>query len=66
MDRIILVGSEDVLAGGRMARNAGNDMKSSASTIQSALEAHQRFMAEWLQRFEAAVETFSSAVAHMN
>lgn len=66
MDRMVLIGSDDVLAGGRMARDAGNDMERAASTIQSTLESHQRFMVDWLQRFEAAVERFEIAVAHMN
>lgn len=66
MDRMLLVGSEDVLSGGRMAREAGDSMQRAASSIQSSLEQHQRFMTDWLQRFEKAVETFESAVAHMS
>lgn len=66
MDRVVLVGADDVLSGGRMARNAGTDMERAASTIQSSLETHQRYMEEWLVRFEQAIDKFDNAVAHMN
>jgi len=65
MDRIILVGSEDVLSGGRMARDAGAEMSRAASTIQSAVEMGQKSIEDFIARFEVAVEMFVAAVDRM-
>jgi 1,2-phenylacetyl-CoA epoxidase catalytic subunit len=61
MDRTILIGADDVLHGGRLAQSAGEDMCRAASTIQSALETHQRFLEEWMMRFEKAVQETKEA-----
>lgn len=55
---IHLVGAEQVQSAANTMRSAADEMKSAASSIDYALTAHQRFMDDWLQRFEAALERF--------
>ena len=47
-----LAGSADVLRGGHAMQDAARQMANVSSNIQLILEAHQRFLADWLQRFE--------------
>ena len=56
METMILVGAEDVRAGGAAASHAGAEMKLAAATIDYALEQHRRWMDEWLGRFELILE----------
>jgi hypothetical protein len=56
MERIILVGSEDVISGGRIMANAAQDMKSAASQIENALFVHQQFLQQWLCDFQQTIE----------
>lgn len=56
MDHMVLIGSDDVRAGGHAAREAAHEMKSAAAAIESALDRHRQHMDEWLLRFEQAVD----------
>lgn len=53
---VTLLGAEDVRSAGNAMRSAADDMRSAASSIDSTLDRHQRFLDDWLQRFEAAIE----------
>jgi hypothetical protein len=51
-----LLGAEDVRAAGNAMRSAADDMRNAASSIDSTLDRHQRFLDDWLQRFEVALD----------
>jgi hypothetical protein len=51
-----LIGAEDIRSAGNSMRSAADDMRSAASSIDSSFDRHQRFLDDWLQRFEAALE----------
>jgi hypothetical protein len=55
-DSVILIGAEDVRSASHTMRSAADTMSSAALNIDGALERHQRFLDDWLQRFEAALE----------
>jgi hypothetical protein len=55
-DLVHLVGADDVRSAGHTMRSAAETMSQAALNIDGALERHQRFLEDWLQRFEAAVE----------
>lgn len=55
METMILVGAEDVRHGGNACREAGSDMQGAASRIEFALDQHQRFLDDWLSRFQDAL-----------
>lgn len=61
MEAMILVGAEDVRHGGNACREAGDDMQGAASRIKFALEQHQRFLDDWLARFQDALTTQPTA-----
>ena len=50
-----LIGADDVLRAGRMMDDAARRMKEAASTISMALERHERFLNEWLERQRAPI-----------
>ena len=50
-----LVGAEDVSRAGSQMNAAAAEMQRAASAIDSVLERHQRFMDDWLYRFELAM-----------
>jgi len=56
MQSIHLDGSNEVSRAGSAIGSAALGMQSAASNIEWALERHQRFLDDWLQRFEAAIE----------
>jgi hypothetical protein len=58
-DYVTLMGADDVRSAGSAMRSAAEDMRSVASSIDSTFERHQRFLDDWLQRFEAAIERAS-------
>lgn len=60
METMVLIGAEDVRAGGQAASHAGAEMKQAAATIDYALAHHQRWMEDWLQRFERVVEAIAA------
>lgn len=52
METIYLSGAEDVRAGGYAIQDAARQFANVSSNIQCVLEAHQRFLDDWLQRVE--------------
>lgn len=56
-----LLGAEDVRAAGNAMRSAADDMRQAASSIDSVLERHQRFLDDWLIRFTEAMQIASPA-----
>ncbi len=56
MNTMHLIGAEQVeRASGQMTR-AADDMQKAASSMAFALEQHQRFLDDWLQRLEGTLE----------
>jgi hypothetical protein len=53
-DYITLMGAEDVSRAASRMQSAADSMNNAASYFQSIFEQHQRFMDDWLTRFEAA------------
>lgn len=53
---VTLLGAEQVADAARTMRSAADTMTQAASSIAYALEQHQRFMDDWLQRLEHAME----------
>lgn len=51
-----LMGAEQVQSAASRMSSAADEMQRAASTIDGALDRHQRFLEDWLQRFEAAME----------
>jgi hypothetical protein len=51
-----LIGAEDVRAAGSRMASAADDMQRAASSIDNALERHQRFLDDWLFRFESVMD----------
>lgn len=59
MERVYLVGAEEVgSAAGRMV-SAATDMQRAAGNISYALEQHQRFLDDWLSRLQTLLEQTS-------
>ncbi len=56
-DYITLLGAEDVRRAGSLMQSAADDMRCAASNMSSALEQHQRWMDDWLSRFQQVIET---------
>lgn len=52
---VTLVGAEEVSRAAHTMSSAASTMSSAASSIDSSLDRHQRFMSEWLERFEEAL-----------
>ncbi len=57
METIHLHGSEDVSRAGHNMRSAAEDMQRAAANIDHSLMIFQRFLDDWLQRFEATLTT---------
>ena len=55
MDIVRLIGTEDVIRAGHAMNGAADTMLAAARNMESALVLHQRFMDDWLQRFEAVI-----------
>ena len=57
MDKFVhLIGAEDVKNAGHNMQSAAESMRYTASHFQEAFQMHERFMTEWLDRFERIVE----------
>lgn len=54
-DYMHLIGSEQVQSAGSEMRRAAEDMQRAASSFYGTMQQHQRFMDDWLQRFEAVL-----------
>lgn len=59
-DHITLLGAEQVQSAASTMRSAADEMSRAASNIDGALERHQRFMDDWLSRFEQVLADNSS------
>ncbi len=55
MDSVYLIGAEDVKNAGYVFQGAATDMRNAASWMAEALQQHQRFLDDWLARFEVVV-----------
>jgi hypothetical protein len=51
-DYVTLLGAEQVQSAGHSMWRAADQMQFAASAIETVLFRHQRFMDDWLQRFE--------------
>jgi hypothetical protein len=54
-DRVMLIGAEDVRSAGHTMSRAAETMSQAAMNLDGALERHQRFLDDWLSRFEQAM-----------
>ena len=50
-----LIGTEDVIRAGHVMKGAADTMLAAARNMDAALVSHQRFMDDWLQRFDAVI-----------
>lgn len=55
-ERVQLIGAEDVRSASHTIARAAEDMKQAAMNFDGSLERHQRFLEDWLQRFEAVTD----------
>lgn len=53
---VTLVGAEQVQRAANEMRSAAETMRQSASNLDAVLSGHQRFLDDWLMRFEQALE----------
>ena len=58
-EHIHLIGAEDVRSAGHQMASAASDMNCAAGNFESVFFQHQRFMDDWLQQFESAIETLN-------
>ena len=56
-DYITLLGAEQVQAAANTMREAANEMQRAASYNDDVARQQRQFMDDWLQRFEAVLET---------
>jgi gamma-glutamyl phosphate reductase len=56
METIYLSGSEQVKQAGHMIQGASESFRTSIGHLAETLEIHRRWMEEWLERFENAVQ----------
>lgn len=59
---VTLLGAEDVRRAASNMQSAAEQISRAASNIEGSLERHHRFMDEWLQRFEEALEKFQQTL----
>lgn len=52
MEHVLLVGSEDVRAGGHAMQQAAHEMSRAASQVEDSLMRHRQFLDDWLCRLE--------------
>ena len=52
MEFVTLMGAEDVRSAGSSIKSAAEEMSRAAGSINETLMAHQRFLDDWLYRFE--------------
>lgn len=62
METMHLIGAEDVRAAANTMRSSADEMQRAASQIDHSLAQHQRFLDDWLQRFQAVIESHNNAV----
>ena len=59
MDTIYLAGAEQVSNAAQTMAGAAKEMQRAAGNIDHSLMMHQRFLDDWLQRFESVLEQSS-------
>lgn len=59
---VTLMGADDVRSAGNRMASAAEEMQRAAANIDGALDRHQRFLDDWLLRFEAAIDRFAQKV----
>ena len=52
MEYVYLQGSEDVQRAAGAMQSAADTMRSATGNLAGTIEQHERFMTEWLDRFE--------------
>jgi hypothetical protein len=52
MDRVLLVGAEEVASAGRQMREAAAEMNRAAGNMEASVQELKRFMDDWLNRLE--------------
>lgn len=57
LDRVVLVGADDVSRAASTMREAAAEMQRAAGNISYALEAHQRWADDWLGRLQAILDS---------
>lgn len=61
-DHINLLGSEEVMRAACQMVSAAQDMRRAADNAESTLFQNQRFMSDWLGRFEQVLNDFAARV----
>lgn len=56
MEYVTLMGAEDVRSAGSTIASAAQQMQNAANSLSETLIAHQRFLDDWLYRFEEAIK----------
>ena len=59
MENMNLIGADDVRRGGQQIAEDARQMSNVSSNFQCVIEANQRFMDDWLNRFTQALENTS-------
>lgn len=59
-DYVTLLGAEQVQSAANTMKHAAEEMTRAASSLQWALEQHERRMTEWLDRFEMVLNSKES------
>jgi hypothetical protein len=59
---VTLIGAEQVQSAANRMSDAAEQMSRAAMSIDATVERHQRFLDDWLQRFEAALASASEKV----
>lgn len=54
-DHMTLLGAEDVRSAANTIRSAAESMSQAALNVSAALERHERFLDDWLSRYEALI-----------
>ena len=63
MDNIILIGAEDIRAGGNSVREGAREMRGVVAEIEIIFRRHEQFLDEWLLRFEKTIESLQELKA---
>ena len=55
-----LIGAEQVSNAAHTMQSAATDMRTAGSRLAESLQQHQRFLDDWLARFESAMTTLEN------
>jgi hypothetical protein len=56
MESMHLIGAEDVRRAANTMTSAANEMAAAVRNMEGALERHQRFLDDWLMRYQTPIE----------